>query len=684
MKDLSTGYPSLKSPFALGPFTLKNRLVMAPVITGMEASPSISRIRDFYEKRAAGGASMITVSEAVVDKSGRRFSYEHAFGPDDVALHKPVVKAIHKHDCLAVLQLVHLGIDADVSVVSSAVNTQSRLTGRHGWPIRSTDLNRIVHLYGYVAQLAVDATYDGVEIDASGAGLIADFLSPVTNRRTDQWGRTQLARFKLALDVVRSVRKSIGSDRLIGFRFNLCQIHAKGADWAEIKRLIQMVRLAGVDYLACDFGNRYVPMPTKGYPAAPGAFFDDYTALSEIAEMPVVFGKELPSADKLEAIAAVNDTALFEVAEPLLADPDFIRKTLDGDEEHIHACTRCLIGCLKRNNHPDRPISCLVNPYLFENIEEVELPASTPKEIAVVGSGMAGIMFSLTAARRGHKVHLFEKNPKIGGMLRMMSRIPGREPFLHWLDQLEAELTALGVVISTDTTVTPDMLMKGTNFNEFVIAAGATPRVPDIEGVDSSNVLTYEELLADQMAVGNRVAVLGTNTIGLAVARFLACGHRENAFMDAQTWRNAWGIGKIKENKGGVLGVIPEIAPPVRQVYLMERDDEETKQLLSIHTKLCDWKWLRMKGVQMYRGVNLELIDNYSIHVSFGEHHHDPLAIPITHVVVCWERTPNRSLYFALHAAGRNVYTIGTCAEDSMNRNLVSISEEARALALRL
>ena len=256
MKDLSTGYPSLKSPFALGPFTLKNRLVMAPVITGMEASPSISRIRDFYEKRAAGGASMITVSEAVVDKSGRRFSYEHAFGPDDVALHKPVVKAIHKHDCLAVLQLVHLGIDADVSVVSSAVNAQSRLTGRHGWPIRSTDLNRIVHLYGYVAQLAADAAYDGVEIDASGAGLTADFLSPVTNRRTDQWGRTQLARFKLALDVVRSVRKSIGSDRLIGFRFNLCQIHAKGADWAEIKRLIQMVRLAGVDYLACDFGNR--------------------------------------------------------------------------------------------------------------------------------------------------------------------------------------------------------------------------------------------------------------------------------------------------------------------------------------------------------------------------------------------------------------------------------------------
>lgn len=683
MKESPVRYPSLSSKFPLGPFTLKNRLIMAPIVTGMETTVNISVIRDFYEKRAAGGAAMVTVSEAIIDKGGRRFAYEHAFTEDDVALHKPVVKAIHKHDSLAVLQLEHLGIDADVQVAISTVSAQSRVTGRHGWPARNTELKRLVDLYGRVALLAIEAMYDGVEIDGSGSGLIADFLSPVTNRRLDEWGRTQLARFKLALDVVRSVRKSIGENRLIGFRFNLCEVHAKGADWAEIKRLIQMLRMAGVDYLACDFGNRYVPMPMKGYAVAPGAFFDDYMALSEIAEMPVVFGKELASMEKMEAIAAMNDAAIFEVAEPLIADPAFIVKSLSGQEELVNACTRCLIGCIKKNNHPNEPISCLVNPYLFESQEVLEKPAARPKEIAVVGSGIAGLFFSLTAARRGHKIHLFEKSEKIGGMLRMMGRIPGRELFLPWLERIEKELESLGVVIRTNTPATKELLTER-HFDEYVIAAGATPRVPDIDGIDSSNVLTYEELLADQMAVGDRVAVLGTNTIGLAVARYLACGQREVAFSDAQAWRNAWGIGSVKENKGGVLGVIPEIAPPVRQVYLMERNEEETKQLLYIRTKLCDWKWLRMKGVQTFRGVNFELIDNYSIHVSRGEHHRDPVTIPITHVVVCWERSPNRSIYYALLTAGKKVHSIGTCAEDSMSRNLVSISSEARLLALKL
>jgi 2,4-dienoyl-CoA reductase (NADPH2) len=684
MKDLPIGYPSLSSKFPIGPFTLRNRLVMAPFVTGMEGSPNIIAIRDFYEKRAAGGASMVTVSEAIVDNGGRRFSREHAFTEEDVAIHRPIVKAIHKHGSLAILQLEHLGIDADVKVAISSVSAQSRLTGRHGWPARNGELNHIVNLYGSVTLHAIDALYDGVEIDGSGAGLIADFLSPLTNRRTDQWGRTQLSRFKLALDVVRSVRKAIGEHRLIGFRLNLYEVHAKGADWAEIKRLIQMLRMAGVDYLACDFGNRYVPMPTKGYSVAPGAFFDDYMALSEIAEMPVIFGKELASMEKMEAIAAMNDTALFEVAEPLIADPEFINKSLFGDDDSVNACTRCMIGCVKNSYHSKGPISCIVNPYLFESREALERPADIPKNIAVVGSGIAGIMFSLTAARRGHKVTLFEKNEQIGGMLRMMGRIPGRELFLPWLERLEQELLSLGVVINRSTTATKDLLLQDDRFDEFVFATGARPRVPDIDGIDSSNVLTYEELLADQMAVGDRIAVLGTNTIGLAVARYLACGQREAAFQDVQTWRNAWGIGSVKENKGGVLGVIPDIAPPVRQVYLMERNDEETKQLLVIHSKLCDWKWLRMKGVQMFRGVNFELIDNYSIHVSRGENHRDPITIPVTHVVVCWDRTPDRSLFFALLTAGKHAHTIGTCAEDSMNRNLVSIANEARLLAMKL
>ncbi len=684
MKDLPIGFPSLSSPFVLGSFTLKNRLVMAPIVTGMEASVDISAIRDFYEKRAAGGASMITVSEAVVENGGRRFHYEKAFSEQDIERHKPVVKAIHKHDCLAVLQLVHMGIDADVKVPISSVSELSRVTGRHGWSARTLELNRIVRLYGHIAKLAMDAMYDGVEIDGAGNGLIADFLSPMTNRRTDQWGRTQLARFKLALDVVRSVRKSVGEHRLIGFRFNLVEMHANGADWPEIKRMVQMLRMAGVDYLACDFGNRYVPVPTKGYAVAPGAFFQDYMALSEIAEMPVVFGKELTEPEKLEAIAAVNDAALFEVAGPLIADPEFISKSLENRADEILPCLRCMIGCEKRNNRANAPISCLVNPDLFGLLERTHTLASMRKEIAVVGSGIAGIMFSLTAAKRGHKVFLCERNNEIGGMLRMMSRIPGRESFLPWLNLLEQQLVASGVVICKNTEANHQVLLEEKHFDEFVIAAGATPMVPDIDGIDSSNVLTYEELLADQMAVGNRIAVLGMNTIGLAIARYLACGHQEAAFSDPTLWRNAWGLGSVKDNKGGVIGIIPEIAEPVRQVYLMERDDEETKQLLDNRNKLCDWKWLRMKGVQMYRGVNFELIDNHSIHVSFGEHHRDQLAIPITHVVVSWERSPNRSLYFMLHAAGKKVHTIGTCAEDSMNRNLISIAREAIDLAYKI
>lgn len=670
-------FSSLFSSFQCGQHKLKNRLVMAPFATGMERHANIQTLIDFYARRAQSGASMITVSEAIIHASGKRFRFERVFDEDlDVPRHKLLVSALHQHDCLAIMQLVHCGRMADVHIRFSSK------TSKTSWRAPSFLLKRLIRQYGIIAERVIRSDYDGVEIDASQQSLLADFLSPVTNQRKDEWGRSQLARFKLALDVVRSVRRSIGPDKLIGFRFNLVELSAKGADWAETTRLVHMLRMAGVDYFCASFGNTQQTIPTIGQNTVPGIWNDAYKKLAELTDLPVIFGQDLGSPETLDTLAQSNDNALFELSNTLIADPDYIRKIQTNDLDSIIPCLRCMLGCHKTDRE-NKPIYCPVNPFLFHSFEQLTQPTKSAKRILVVGAGIAGIAFSIFAAKRGHKVDLHETNEHIGGQLRMMGKIPGKQGFISWINHLDSKLKQYGVTTTTSSTVFFDRSLENGAYDVCVIATGAFPKLADIEGIGSSNVLTFEEVLSEDAPVGHRVAIIGVNPLSLDLAKFLT-ENKDSAPLSPTQWLDAWGVGDISKHRGGVLGVIPSIQTPKRQVYLFEAKAMEIHNLLTHDQFKADWHWILMKGVQTFQGVNFETIDNYSIRVSFGNQHKESLPIRVDHVILCNGQTPNRRLVYPLQSTTLTTYQIGACASDIGYQSIPDIIKNAFELACEL
>lgn len=670
-------FSTLFSTFQCGQYRLKNRLVMAPFTTGMERHANIRTLIDFYVQRALAGASMITIPEAIIHKTGKRFSYERVFDEQlDIPRHRLLADALHQHDCLAIMQLVHRGRMADSRLRLSSKTTKT------SWRAPSFLLKRLIRQYGIIAERVIRSHYDGVEIDASQQSLLADFLSPVTNRRKDEWGRSQLARFKLALDIVRCVRRSIGPDKLIGFRFNLIELSPKGADWAETTRLVHMLRMAGVDYFCAEFGNTQQTIPTAGPNTVPGIWNGAYKALAAITDLPVVFGQDLGNPSTLNELAQSHENALFELSTALIADPHYIHKIQSNCQDSVTPCLRCFLGCQKTVKE-NTPIFCPVNPFLFHSFEQLTKPAQIRKRILVVGAGIAGIAFSIFAAKRGHKVDLHESDDRIGGQLQMMGKISGKQGIVSWLAHLNDELPRHGVTVSTNSTIHFDRSLENGTYDACVIATGSFPKLADIEGIGSSNVLTFDEVLSQDAPVGHRVGIIGINALTLDLAKFLTESKDASPLTPAQ-WLSAWGVGDIAQHRGGVLGVIPSIQPPKRQLYLFEAKENEIKSLLSKGDYKADWQWILMNGAQTFQNVNFETIDNYSIRVSFGNQHKESLPIRVDHVVLCTGQTPNRRLVYALQSLNLPTYQIGACSTDSGYQTIPEIIQNAFTLACEL
>ncbi|MCF0252868.1 MAG: FAD-dependent oxidoreductase [Duodenibacillus sp.] len=690
---------SLMSPFSCGQLQLATRFAMAPVMTGLERTACRRSLHDFYLERARKGVGMITVSGAVVHKTGVRRRWERVFDEAlDAPRHKLLTDELRACGCRSVLQLVHAGPEADARLRLSATGGIDPVTGKRVRHVFGWCLDGLIKRYAAAAGLAMLAGYDGVEVDASGRSLIAQFISPVTNRRGDKWGRNQLARFKLALDVVCSVRKRIGPGKLIGFRFNLAELSPQGADWSETSRLVQMLRIAGVDYLCPEFGSCHGLVPQHPFLQPEGAWAQACEALADSTDLAVALTSPPESLQDAEQLALKHGNLFVELKRPLLADPAYILKSAADGAPAVNACIGCFCGCLKpaaalaeRIDEPLKrsltqeqrlvqPIACLVNPELFPGLAEPVERARRPKRICVVGAGVAGIAFSLAARRRGHDVALFEAADAIGGQVRMLAKVPGFTRFALWLDSLERQLLEAGVALHKGRRIAlTDLLPKGA-YDLVVAATGAVTEVPDIPGINSSNVLGYEDLFGRGASVGNRVAVLGFNHVSLAIAKFLADTPVKEP-MTAEAWLKAWGVGDVKAHRGGVLGVIPQISAPQRTIYLLERSPRETAWILSDPKNDAVYRWLRLRGVQTITGHNIELIDNYSFKISRGDQRKTPFTARIDHFVNAWGLLPNTALSEDLERSGFRHRAVGSVASEDGYDAIEDIIRQAQALA---
>ena len=432
-----------------------------------------------------------------------------------------------------------------------------------------------------------------------------------------------------------------------------------------------MLRIAGADYLVGIVDGFEERVPTYSHAIPEGVWIPAYEALAQASDLPIFFTDPCTDFDQLETLAQKHDNAVFSLSTPLLGDSSFIRKKLGIAEGEIRPWIDHHDSGVPLDLLRTRRLLNLTNPCQFGRFPLSKVKTPVPKRIAVIGAGLAGMLFASIAAGRGHSVTLFEKNAEPGGQLHFARKIEDNEDYDKWIDLLKNSIQLNKVNVIYNKRIDLRELKKAGSFDRYVVATGSEPEIPDIAGINASNVVTYEELL-NGSPVGNRVAVLGNGRLALSVSRYLLEKKSENK-RSAESWLEAWGVGSIKEHAGGVLGVIPEIERAVRQLYLIELDVNISKKLLRKAHNRWDLTWLLMRGAQRVTQANIELIDNHAVRISDRPDRNNRQAIRIDHVVVCSECTPNLQDRVGLFSSEDHVLIIGAASTERGYMNFADI-----------
>ncbi|MBY6201649.1 NADPH-dependent 2,4-dienoyl-CoA reductase [Maritalea mobilis] len=650
-----TLYPHMLAPLDLGFVTLKNRVLMGSMHTGLEETKDWPRVATFYAERARGGAGLIVTGGMAPNKEGGVFpGAAGLFTEQDIANHRIVTDAVHDAGGRIAMQILHAGRYAysPDCVAPSAIKSPIS-----PFPPKELDEEGIEKQIADIVTAAVrarEAGYDGVEIMGSEGYFLNQFLVTHTNKRTDRWGGPYENRMRLPVEVVRRAREAVGPDFIIIFRLSMIDLVPGGSTHAEVVQLAKAIEEAGATILNTGIGWHEARIPTIATSVPRKAFAWVTKKLMGKVGIPIITSNRINMPDVAEEVLAEGCADMVSMARPFLADPDFVAKAAAGRANEIAPCIACNQACLD-HTFSGKLTSCLVNPRACHETELQIRPTDEPKRVAIVGAGAAGVAAALTAAERGHAVTLFDKADRVGGQLNMAREIPGKEEFhglVHWFETM---IDRRGIDLRLSTAPSPDDLR---DFDEVIVATGVNPRNPEIPGQDGPNVLSYIDVLAGKAPVGTRVAIIGAGGIGFDVAEYLVEGD-ESPTENPELWRKEWGVSDPEEHRGGLAPDGAHPAPAARQVVLLQRKPEKPGKRLGKTTGWIHRASLKMKNVKMMPGVNYEKIDADGLHVSFGPDHVNPTLIEVDTIVLCAGQVVERSLADALDAEGIACHVIG-------------------------
>ena len=649
-----TAYPRLLAPLDLGHVTLANRVLMGSMHTGLEETGDWARVAAFYAARARGGAGLIVTGGMAPNAEGGVFpGAAGLLSATDIASHRRVTDAVHAEGGRIAMQILHAGRYAyspDCVAPSAVKSPISPFTPRE---LDEAGIEKQIADIATAAARAREAGYDGVEIMGSEGYLLNQFLVTHTNRRTDRWGGAYANRMRLPVEVMARARAAAGPDFIIIFRLSMIDLVPDGSTFDEVLLLARAVAAAGATMINTGIGWHEARIPTIATSVPRGAFAWVTRKLMGQVPVPLITSNRINTPERAEAILAEGAADMVSMARPFLADPDFVAKARTGRAAEIAPCIACNQACLD-HTFAGRLTSCLVNPRACHETDIPDAPAARPRSIAVVGAGPAGLAAAIEAARRGHRVTLFERDRGIGGQLTLARTIPGKEEFDGLIAWYATMLARTGVMLRLGTAATPADLG---GFDEVIVATGTRPRDPGIPGQDLPHVATYADILTGRVIAGARVAILGAGGIGFDVAEFLVTA--DSPTRDLAAWLGQWGIADPAQARGGLAPAGPRPAPPARAVTLLQRKPERPGRTLGKTTGWIHRASLQLKGVRMQGGVQYEAIVPEGIILSHGPERRDPALLPADTIVLCTGQESETALATALRAAGLGPHVIG-------------------------
>ena len=645
-------YPHLLAPLDLGFTTLKNRVLMGSMHTGLEEERNgFERMAAFYAERARGGVGLIVTGGYSPNLAGRVYHFGSQLSfPWQVAKHRLVSDAVHAAGGKIALQILHTGRYAyhPLNVAPSKLRAPiNRFTPRAltRWGIRKT-----IGDYARCAQLAQKAGYDGVEIMGSEGYLINQFIAQQTNKRDDEWGGAFANRIRFAVDTVRTTREKVGPDFIIIFRLSMLDLVEGGSTWDEVVQLAKAIEAAGATLINTGIGWHEARIPTIATMVPRAAFAWVTRRLKGAVNIPLITTNRINTPEIAEEVLASGCADMVSMARPFLADADFVNKAAANRSDEINTCIACNQACLDHIFN-GRLSSCLVNPRACHETELIIEKAASPKKLAVVGAGPAGMACATTAAERGHQVTLFDAASRIGGQFNIAKEIPGKEEFAETLRYFRRRIETSGVRLQLQQRADAELLRTG-GFDHVVLATGITPRQPAIPGIDSDRVASYVDIVEGRKLAGKRVAIIGAGGIGFDIGEFLTHVHDDRG--EAERFNDEWGIDTSYAHRGGLKPPVDEAAP--RQVFLLQRKSSKVGDGLAKTTGWIRRTLLKKRGVQMIGGVNYERIDDAGLHITVDG---QARTLPVDTIVVCAGQESRRELLAPLEAAGIPVTLIG-------------------------
>jgi len=648
-----SNYPHLLAPLDLGFTTLKNRVLMGSMHTGLEELPDgPERMAAFYAERAAAGVALIVTGgiapneKGVVYRGGSTLSRR-----DQVDHHRIVTDAVHQAGGKIALQILHAGRYSYQPQPVAPSALQAPINPFTPTALSEAEIEQTIADFAHCALLAQQAGYDGVEVMGSEGYLINQFLVARTNQREDTWGGSFSNRMRFAVEIVRAVRQAVGREFILIYRLSMLDLVEDGSSWQEIEQLALAIEQAGATLINTGIGWHEARIPTIATMVPRAGFSWVTRKLMGKVRIPLITTNRINDPAVAEQVLADGCADMVSMARPFLADAAFVQKAAEGRADEINTCIGCNQACLDQI-FEGKLTSCLVNPRACRETEMPLTMAEKPKKLAVIGAGPAGLAFATTAASRGHRVTLFDAADQIGGQFNIAKQIPGKEEFRETLRYFRRQLALLEVTVKLGSQVEAADLAE---FDEVILACGIVPRTPAIPGIDNAKVLTYLDVLRDKKPVGQRVAIIGAGGIGFDTAEYLS-QHGVSSSLDQAEFNREWGIDGQLSQRGGLAAQGPVAERGPRQIYLLQRKTSKVGEGLGKTTGWIHRASLLMRGVKMLNSVNYQRIDEEGLHISRAE---QESCLPVDTVIICAGQEPRRELQQPLLAMGKTVHLIG-------------------------